>query len=148
MTHGDFCKYDGLYFRKALLGIKENKPSNAQITSITKPTLQTWVQVYAGWPTRSIQDNIHVSFTPESSFFFFFKLAFCSWGCLSYKAAVVDCRKNIRPQDWIYAILHYKHFLLMQFIPLDLQEFLRIDKAVPKCGHVLSTVAAFHQTAT
>lgn len=39
VTHGDFCKYDGLYLRKALLGIKLNQ--NAQITSITEPTLQT-----------------------------------------------------------------------------------------------------------
>lgn len=35
----------------------------------------------------------------------------------------------------------------MQFIPLDLQEFLCICETAPKCGHVLSTVAAFDHPA-
>lgn len=65
------------------------------------------------------------------------------------KAAVGDCRKRTLDlkteflQSYITNI-----FLLMQFIPLDLQEFLRVCETVPKCGHVLSTVAAFDHPAT
>lgn len=67
----------------------------------------------------------------------------------SDKAAVVDWRKRTLDLKTEFLQSHIANiFSVMQLIPLDLQGFLRICETVPKCGHVLSLMAAFHHPAT